>query len=165
MIAEQQFQRGASRLMHFFRFALHHHSRLDFCPAGGHQLAINFHQTHQARIQRPALFQVAEGWDVDGKRACGVEDALVRSDRYGLAIDGDRNAAHALVKSECRVPKAGLRISGIGFLLNGPFISPRSLFRGTSAGTNRNACTSRYRLHVAHRAPLEWRPRDRLVRK
>ena len=82
MVAEKQFQRGAARLVDFLRFAFDDHAGHGPGGAGGHQpaLAVGHHldQANQAGGQRPALFQVAKGWNVQADPPRRLQDRLAR---------------------------------------------------------------------------------------
>ena len=83
VVAEKQFQRGAARLVDFLGFAFDDHAGDGLGGAGGHQaaLAVGHHldQANLAGGQRPALFEVAKGWDVQADLPRGLQDRLARA--------------------------------------------------------------------------------------
>jgi hypothetical protein len=98
VVAEKQFQRGAARLVDFLRFAFDDHAGGGLCGAGGDQAALTVgHDLDQADLaggQRPALFQVAKGRNVQADLARGLQDRPARRNFHRLSINGDFKSAH-----------------------------------------------------------------------
>ena len=64
VVTEQKFQRRAPSFVDFLGLALDHHARCRLGAAGGHKLAVDFHEADLAGVQRAALLQEAQGWNV-----------------------------------------------------------------------------------------------------
>ena len=94
VVAEEQFQSGAARLVDFLALAFHDHAgRGDGC-ARGDELAIDFHQADEAGGERPTFLQVAEGRDGDAELPRGLQHGLARLEGDFLSVNGDFDRLH-----------------------------------------------------------------------
>ena len=89
VVAEKKLQRRAARRVHLFRLALHHHAGLRQRRARGDEFSIQLDQAHEARSQRPALFQMAKRRDLDPELARAVQHGLARLECHFLPVDGE----------------------------------------------------------------------------
>ena len=105
VVAENQFHRRAAGFVDFLGFTLDNQARRNFCSARRHELAIDFHQTNEARGERPAFFQVAKRRDVEPRAARRLEDGFAGCDVHGLPVDGDNASVHCGAKLEIRNSK------------------------------------------------------------
>ena len=105
MVAEKQFQRGAARLVDFLGFAFDDHAGHGRGGAGGNEAALavghHFDQANQAGGQRPALFQVAKGWNVQADPPRGLQDRLARGNLHRLSVNSNGNRAHVTSMASC----------------------------------------------------------------
>ena len=93
VVAEKQFQRGAPRLVDFLRFALDDHAGHGHGGAGGHEPALavghDLDQANQAGGERPALFQMAQGRNVQADLPRRLQDRLARRNLDLLSVNSD----------------------------------------------------------------------------